>query len=148
MAFKPVNLVPGVGDIEYLARATRYFTNGSLLIRVPASNYVDYATSGDGTSIRTIEAIYVGATGSSSAATAYIRAIPLKAVTYVIADCTNNTADNQLNIAHALTDASTVSNTSSNIATSAGVFIALKTVGANSDKKLYGYLVTIPQVAA
>ncbi len=141
MAFKAVNLIPGVGDIEYLVKSSQQFTNGSLLVRDLSNGYVTVATAATGTDTRTIEAISVTATGTSVAGTAYLRAIPLSAITYVIADCTNNTADNQLNKSHILTDAATVANTSTNIATTAAVFTALKKIGADSDKKLFGYLI-------
>lgn len=142
MAFKAVNLIPGVGELEYLAKSSTQFPVGSILVRDTSNGYVKPAVAAGGSSI--IEAISVTATGITVAGTAYIRAIPFQALTFVIADCTNNTADNQLNKAHILTDAATVANTSTHIATTAAAFIALKIVGATTDKKLFGYLNKLP----
>jgi|GEM_PF-1622470 hypothetical protein len=70
---------------------------------------------------------------------------PLNSGVYCIVDCTNNTAANQLFKRQAMTDASTVANTSTDITTNLGVFMPLKVVGAAADKKLYGYFITLGQ---
>lgn len=58
-----------------------------------------------------------------------------------IADCTNNTASNQLYARQALTDAGTVANSSTDTSTNTGVFVPIAIVGAATDKKLLGYFV-------
>ncbi len=63
-------------------------------------------------------------------------------------DCTNNTAANQLLKAQAMTNATTVANTSTHTATTLGVFIPVALSGAATDKKLIGYFVTVGQVTA
>jgi len=146
MAFKPVNLVPGVGKIKYLAQALTTFTAGNLIIRVPDGGYVTNAAATTA-NISNVEAI-VTKTQTTGAAAAYIEAIPLTAVTYMMADCTNATADDQLNKSHILTDAGTVNNTPTSSASTAAVFIALSRTGASSDKKLFGYILKGPQLTA
>lgn len=73
---------------------------------------------------------------------------PLDAGIYCEVDCTNNTAANQLHQRHAMTDSGAIANTDTDIATTLGVFFALKAVGAASDKKLYGYFIKAGQVTA
>lgn len=143
MAFKAVNLIPGVGEIDYLAKPSQQFTHGGLIIRDVVNSYVKPAPV---TGEETIEAIYTGATGTTGTGTVYIKAIPFQAVTFIEADCTNNTADNQLNKAHILTDSATVANTSTTITTTAAAFVALRAIGADSDKKLFGYLIKTSQI--
>lgn len=64
-----------------------------------------------------------------------------------LADCTANTAATQLFIRHALTDAATVNNTTTDSAVNEGVFEALAIYGAASDKKLIGRLIFLGQDA-
>ena len=145
MAFKPVNLVPGVGDIEYLAPAGSAFVAGQLVYRNTSLGTVApmTATVGDATNV---EAVVLK---SETVATAnpYVRAVPVNGV-YFVADCTNATATDQLNKAHLLTDAGTVNNTSTHSADINAVFVALKVVGAAADKKLFGYIAKVGQVTA
>lgn len=143
MAFKPVNLIPGVGKIKYICEASTSYTLGNLLVRVPGSGTVSNAVDNT-TNAALVEAI-VTKTETVGAATAYVTAIPLQGITYVIADCTNNTADNQLNKAHLLTSRSVVNNSSTHTASSAAVFVAISKVGADTDKQLFGYLVKSSQ---
>jgi len=82
---------------------------------------------------------------ASSASVQQVNFVPVDQAVYVVADCTNNTAANQLCIRHILTDANTIANTSTNITINTGVFYALGTVGAASDKKLYGYFIKVGQ---
>ncbi len=56
-----------------------------------------------------------------------------------IVDCTNNTAANQLYARQALTNSSTIANTSSDTTGNTGVFVPIAQVGAATDKKLLGY---------
>lgn len=146
MAIKPVNLVPGVGAQLYYAPSSTAFTAGQLLYRGTSTNYVIPFTStlGDTTNVECITTV-AETTGSG---TAYIKAIPVTSGLFVIADCTNNTDYNQLNIAHAFTDSKTVNNTSTHSTAKTSVFIALRIVGALSDKKLYGYIAKSGQVTA
>lgn len=65
-----------------------------------------------------------------------------------IADCTANTATNQLFKTQAMTDAATVNNTSTENTTTAGIFFPVAIVGAATDKKLLGYFIRIGQVTA
>lgn len=65
-----------------------------------------------------------------------------------IADCTNNTATNQLYKTQAMTDAATVNNSSTENTTTAGVFFPIAISGAATDKKLIGYFIRLGQVTA
>lgn len=146
MAFTVVNKVPGVGEIEMLADASTAFTIGSLVYRDTSTGELkeQTATVGDAT---TIEGITTK-TETTGATSPYIKVQPIHQGMYVIADCTNNTAENQLNKAHLLTDARTVNNTSTHSTDINAIFVALRQVGAAADKKLYGYIVKLGQVTA
>src|SRR5437879_2037718 len=96
------------------------------------------ATSSVGTTL-TLAGVLSKATTSTDTSCEFK---PLNTGVFCVADCTANTATNQLFKRHALTDASTINNTSSDVATTLGVFFALKQVGAASAKQLYGYFIT------
>lgn len=146
MAFKPVNKLPGVGEIEMLADASVTFTVGSLVYRDTSTGELKEATSttGDATNIEGITT----KTETTASSSPYIKVTPISSAMYVIADCTNATAENQLNKAHLLTDARTVNNTSSHSTDINAIFIALKIVGATTDNKLFGYIAKLGQVTA
>lgn len=146
MAIKVVSHSPNIEAIEYTADASISFTAGGLLYRDTSTGEIKEATSSAGTTLN-VEAIGLK-TFTSASSSPVIRALPIHQGMYVVADCTANTAADQLNKAHAMTDAFTVNNSSSHVATTLGVFVALKTVGAASDKKLYGYFVKVGQVTA
>jgi len=146
MAFKIVSSSPNAFTDAYLADASTTFTAGSLVYRDTSTGEIKEATTtvGDAT---TIEGI-TKKTETTGATSPYIDIFPLVPGMRVVADCTNNTAENQLNKAHRLTDARTVNNTSTHSTDINAVFIALRTVGAASDKKLYGYIAKLGQVTA
>jgi len=77
--------------------------------------------------------------------TAIVKGVPVDQAVFVVADCTNNTAANQLYQRHILTDANTIANTSTDITINTGIFLALGMVGAASNKKLYGYFIKTGQ---
>lgn len=145
MAFRVVTSSPNAEAIELLATDSTSYTVGSLVYRDTSTGTVKECTTtvGDAT---TVEGITnkTETTGTGS----YIRVTPIHSGMYVIADCTNNTAANQLNKAHLLTDARTVNNTSTHSTDINAIFVALKVVGAASDKKLFGYIVKLGQVTA
>lgn len=85
---------------------------------------------------------------ASSGSVQIVKYVPLDGAVFCVVDTTSNTAAAQLNINHAMTDGLTVANTSSNIATTLGIFHALGTVGAATNKKLYGYFNRVGQVTA
>jgi len=148
MAFVPVNLVPGLGAQEYLAAAGSAYTKGSIIYRNTTLGQVHpiTATVGDAT---TVEAIVSEATGTTATSgTTYIKANPIHSGMFVIADCTANTAESQLNKAHLVTDASTVNNTSTHSTDINAIFVATRVVGASTNKQLYGYIVKLGQVTA
>jgi hypothetical protein len=86
---------------------------------------------------------------TTAASNPVIEGIPLFDGMMVEADCTNNTAANQLNKAHLLTDGGTVNNTSTHSADVNAVFVALRQVGEAADRKLIGRIaLRLGQVAA
>lgn len=136
---------PNLPALEYLATDSTTYTLGSLIYRDTTTGTVkeQTATVGDAT---TVEAITTKTqtTGTST----YIKAVPIVQGQYIVADCTNNTAANQLNKAHLFTDARTVNNTSTHSVDINAIFVALRIVGAAADKKLFGYIVKLGQVTA
>ncbi len=82
---------------------------------------------------------------TTSGSAGVVKFQPVDSAVFVVADCTNNTASNQLGIRHLLTDGNNINNTSTDQTTNTGVFLALGTVGAASNKKLYGYFIKIGQ---
>lgn len=145
MAIKVVSASPNVEAIELLAADSQAFLAGALVYRDTSAGTVKpiTATVGDATNL---EGIILKAltTGTSE----YIRVYPIHLGMYVVVDCTNNTAANQLNKAHLWTDSVTLNNTSTHSTDVNATFIALRQVGAASDKKLYGYIVKLGQVTA
>lgn len=83
----------------------------------------------------------ISKTTITSAGSSIVVYTPIVQGQFVIADCTSNSAENQLFKNHMLTNDTTVANTSTSENTSLGVFRALKLVGAAADKKLFGYLI-------
>lgn len=146
MAFKVISQSPNIPAEEYVADASTLFTAGSLAYRDTTTGEIKEATTtvGDATNIEGI-VLKTETTGSSSP---LIRLVPVFHGTRVIVDCTNTTAADQLNKAHLLTDARTVNNTSTHSTDINAVFVALRIVGASTDKKLYGYIAKTGQVTA
>lgn len=146
--FKLVTESPNMQKLVYTADASTAFTTGSALYRDTSSGELKTATSSTG-EVTNIEAV-CSETITSAATNPVLEAHPIISGPQQlwIADCTSSTAANQLNKAHALTDGLTVANTSTHIATTLGVFVALGIVGAATDKKLLGYFVKVGQVTA
>lgn len=147
MAIKIVSQSPNVPALPYTCTASQAYTAGSLMYRDTSAGELKEATASVGTTVN-IEAIS-RRTFTSASTLPQLEAYPiLGPATMVIADCTSNTAANQLNKVHAMTDARTVANTSTTISTTLGVFVAIATVGAASDKKMMGYFIKLGQVTA
>lgn len=146
MAFRLASESPNMPAEEYLADASVLFTVGSLVYRDTSTGELKEATStvGDATNIEGITT----KTETTAASSPYIRVIPIVSGSRFIADCTNATAEDQLNKAHLLTDARTVNNTNTHSTDVNAIFIATRIVGASTDKKLYGYIAKLGQVTA
>lgn len=146
MAIKVVSSSPNVEAVEMLADASTGFTAGNLVYRDTSTGELKEATAtaGDATNVEGL----VTKTQTTGSSEPYIRVLPVHLGMYVVADCTNNTAANQLNKAHLLTDAGTVNNTSTHSTDINAIFIALRVVGAAGDKKLFGYFAKLGQVTA
>ena len=145
--FKPVSGSPNLARMEYVADASTAFGAGNLAYRDTSTGELKEmtATVGDVTTLECIIAEDV----TTAASNPVVEGTPIYDGMLVIADCTNNTAANQLNKAHLLTDAGTVNNTDTHSADVNAVFIALRQVGAASEKKLLGRLaLRLGQVAA
>ena len=145
--FKVSSLSPNIPALDYTADASIAYTNGDLLYRNTSNGEVVAAASTTVSTVN-IEAI-CQSTETTAASSPTIRAIPIVSGMLVEADCDSSTAANQLNKAHLINDTgATVVNTDTHVGTSAAVFIALKIIGATTDKKLLGYFVKVGQVTA
>lgn len=129
-------------------KTSQAFTKDTLVDRDTTNSYVKPCTSSS--TIETVFAVYVGATVTTAASSpANIDIIPLMGdpSQLWIADCTANTAANQLYKPQVLTDAGTINNSSSATLSNTGVFIPVGIVGANTDKKLIGYFAVTAQAS-
>ena len=149
MAFKVAVQTPSIPMLEYTAVASTAFVTGYVGYRDTSTGEIKEAAGGSEATTLTIECV-VAQTKTTASTYPYLKCIPIISgpSQLWIADCTSDTATNQLNKAHALTDGATVANTSTTVATTAGVFVALKIIGAAADKKLLGYFIKIGQVTA
>jgi hypothetical protein len=145
MAFKVSLSNPAVPKLQILTTNSLSFNSGELIYRELATGYAAtaVAASADAT---IIEGIVTKTQVTAASGTVYIDYIPLHSGMYVIADCTNATAENQLNKNHLLTNCATVNNTSTHSADKDAVFVALRVVGSASDKKLFGYIAKVGQL--
>lgn len=145
MAFKINGKSPNISTFNYPAKNSQQYRNGELLVRDTANAYVIPAVAATAEA-NVIECIVYQATGTTAASgTVTVTAIPLSSDMLIEADCTNNTAANQLMKAHLLTDSLTVNNTSTTSTDKDATFIALAVKGAASDKKLIGRIVRLGQ---
>ena len=138
---------PNIPKFPYTADASTAFTKGFLAYRDTTTGEIKEATTtlGDVTNIEGI----VGETLTTPATNPIIELYPLIPGGLYIVDCTNNTAVNQLNKAHLLTNGGTVNNTSSHSADVNAIFIALAISGTASERKLIGRIaLPLGQVAA
>jgi len=146
MSFTLFTGSPNAPKLEYTADASTAFTKGYLAYRDTSTGEIKEATTttGDATNVEGIVAETV-TTGASNPV------IDLNMIIdgqLYVADCTNNTAANQLNKAHLLTNGGEVNNTSSHSTDINAIFIAIAIIGAASDKKLLGRIVKTGQVTA
>jgi len=136
---------PNMPKFEYTADASVAFTLGNLGYRDVATGEIKEGTS----TTLTLECV-IAKSDTTASSNPVILGFPVVSGPgqLWVADCNANTASNQLNKAHAMTSAGVVNNTSTTNATTAGIFVALKAVGASTDKKLLGYFVKVGQVTA
>jgi hypothetical protein len=146
MAFKPWVGSPTIPALDYVADASTSFNKGYLGYRDTTTGEIKEATTtvGDATNIECIIAETVTTASSNPLVKGY-NIIPGQ---LYVADCTNTTAADQLNKAHLLTNGGTVNNTSSHSTDINAIFIALRIIGATTDKKLLGYIAKLGQVTA
>lgn len=146
MAFVLYTGSPNAPSFPYVADASTSFTTGSLCYRDTTTGEIKEATTtvGDATNVEGV----AKRTFTSEASNPEIDLEVIIPGQFWVADCTNVTASDQLNKAHLLTDARTVNNTSSHSTDINAVFIALRMVGASTDKKLVGYIAKLGQVTA
>ena|SRR3990167_5761511 len=142
MAFKPV--YPVAADrVVFLPANASAFTYGDLVVRDTTAGRVQpaVATRADATEVEGIAKKTV-----TPAAGDYIEVILVHDGMLLEADCTANSATNQLCKAHLLTDAANVNNTSTHSTDKDAVFIAFTMSGSTGDKKLIGRVAKIGQV--
>lgn len=147
--FKVSSQSPNIPALEYTADASIAFTKGYVGYRDTSTGEIKADAGGGEATTITLECV-IDETGTTEATYPYLKCIPIISGPGQLweADCTSNTATNQLNKVHILTNAYTVANTSTTNATTAGIFVALKIIGAASDKKLLGYFIKIGQVVS
>lgn len=146
MAFKFLSGSPNIPRLPLTADASTTFTDGFLCYRDTSSGEIKEATTttGDATNVEGIVAKTVTTPASAPVVEVYL----VDTNTLVVANCTNDTAADQLNKAHLLTDGGTVNNTNTHSTDVNAIFIALGIVGAAGDKKLWGRIVKTGQVTA
>lgn len=147
MSFVPLTGSPALPKFEYTADASVAFTKGYLAYRDTTTGEIKEATATTG-DVTNIEGI-VAETKTTAASSPRIELYQILPGQLFVADCTNNTAADQLNKAHLLTNGGTVNNTNTHSTDVNAVFIALAIVGAAADKKLIGrFAYPLGQVAA
>lgn len=149
MAIKVVDsLFPKIPKKLGVAKASTTYTVGELLMEDKTAGELIPATS----SVTTLNVTGVGTktfTVGGSDVVQGVEYLPLvNGAVFVVADCTNVTAVNQLHKDHAMTDHLNVNNTSTSSTSDTGVFHALGIVGAVGGTKLYGYFTRIGQVVS
>lgn len=134
---------PNMPSLDYTADASTSYTLGKLGVRNQSNAEIDEGTS----TVITIECV-INKTETSAATNPTIRAIPIVhgPQQLWIVDCNASTNVDQLNQTHNMTSSSVVNNTNTPNTSTAGVFVALKLVGASGDKKLLGYFIKLGQV--
>lgn len=129
-----------------VAKANQLYTIGELLMEDKTAGELIPGTS----SVSTLNVLGVGTktfTNGSADVVNGVEYIPLVTNSvYVVADCTNVTAVNQLHKDHLMTDHLNVNNTSTTSTSLNGVFHALAIVGAVGGTKLYGFFTRSGQV--
>ena len=127
-----------------VSKASQAYTVAQLLMEDTTNGYIIPATS----STSTLSVVGVGTKAfTQSASNGTMQFIPvITGAVFVVADCTNVTAANQLHKNHVMTDSNYVNNTSSTSTALSGIFHALGIVGAIGGTKLYGYFIRSGQV--
>lgn len=146
MAIQLAFQTPNIPTLEYVADASTTFTLGNLVYRDTSTGELKEATNSAGT-VLNIEGI-TNKTETTGSGVQRIKITPIVPGALVIVDTTNDTAADQLNKAHGMTNAGEVNNTNTQLSTTLGVFMAVNTVGAASNRKLLGYFIKIGQVTA
>lgn len=140
------SLFPKVPFQFGVSKASQAYTVAQLLMEDTTGGTVVPGTS----SVSTLNVIGVGVKAFTEAGAnlvSGIKYIPLiTGAVFVVADCTNVTAVNQLHKNHLMTDSNFVNNTSTTNTSLNGVFHALGIVGAVGGTKLYGYFIRSGQV--
>ena len=149
MAIKIVDtLFSKLPKMTGVSKANQAYVAGQLLMEDKTNAELIPATS----SVTTLNCTGVctkSFTASSSDTVGQVPYHPIGTNTvFVVADCTNVTAVNQLHKDHLMTDSNNVNNTSTTSTATSGVFHALGIVGAVGGTKLYGYFIRSGQVTA
>ena len=150
MAIKVVDsLFSKLPKKQGVAKASQAYLVDQLLMEDKTNGEVVPATS----SVTTLNCLgistraFTAAGGSDTVGGVNYIPIVTQAV-YVVADCSNVTALNQLHKDHLMTDGLNVNNTNTTSVSMSGVFHALGIVGAVGGTKLYGYFIRSGQVTA
>lgn len=122
--------------------STTAFTKDTLLMADHSNNIVIAATS----SSASTNSLWLARETVTNTAEE-ITVEPIFPFELYLVDTTNNTASTQILERMALTDASTINNSGTDVATDDGIFEALAIVGAASDKTLLGRFLILGQDA-
>ena len=129
-----------------VSKASQACVASQLLMEDTTNGVVIPATS----SVSTLTVLGVGSKTYTEGGSNVLNGIKYEPVitgaVFVVADCTNVTAANQLHKNHLMTDGQNVNNTSTTNTSLNGVFHALGIVGAVGGTKLYGYFIRSGQV--
>lgn len=131
-----------------VSKATQAYTVGQLLMEDKTNGEVIPATS----SVSTLNCLGISVKAFTEGSSDVVNGVKYYPIVtgagFVVADCTNVTALNQLHKDHLMTDSNYVNNTSTTSTAKEGVFHALGIVGAVGGTQLYGYFIRSGQVTA
>lgn len=140
------SLFPKIPGQAGVSKANQAYVASQLLMEDTTNGVVLPATS----SVSTLNVLGVGSKSYTEGGSNVLNGIKytpvLTASVFVVADCSNPTAANQLHKNHLMTDSNFVNNTSTTNTTLNGVFHALGIVGAVGGTQLYGYFIRSGQV--
>ena len=144
MSIKLSQSSPNIPVVEYTADASISYVAGTLGYRDESTGEIKTVDASNG-DVLTLECL-INETITSAASNPRLECVPIISGMLYEVDCSNNTAADQLNKKHLMTDGGTVANTSTTQTTILAIFVAVSIIGEASDKKLLGYFIKLGQV--
>lgn len=139
-----LDLAPVDTGKVFLPTSSLAITKGCLYASDRSNKVVVAVTNSVGT---TLTSLWV-ATRTLASTVTQAEFIPVLPHMLFQIDCTANTAATQLMIRHGMTDLQTLNNTTTDLATTLGIFEALAVFGAATSNSLIGRFIHIGQVSA